>query len=86
MKNRRKEDLAFLINNSVSQTMARSINTAFTTILVVVALLILGGETTKAFALAFLVGIVSGAYSSIFVASPLWYDLKNEEPKKLKTA
>jgi len=86
MKNRRKEDLALVINNSINQTLARSINTALTTLLVVVALLILGGATTKNFALAFLVGIISGAYSSIFVASPLWYQFKPEEHKRVKTA
>ena len=86
LKNRRKEDLGLIINNSINQTLARSINTSLTTILVVVALLVLGGETTKAFALAFLVGIVSGTYSSVFVASPLWYEFKPEEHKKVKTA
>lgn len=79
LKYRKKEALAIVINKSITQTLARSINTVLTVIFVLVALLILGGETTKNFALALLVGVVSGAYSSIFVASPLWYQFKPEE-------
>ena len=86
LKNRRKEELAVIVNSSINQTLTRSINTSLTTMLVVVALLVLGGETTKAFALAFLVGIVGGTYSSIFIASPLWYQFKPEEHKKVKMA
>jgi preprotein translocase subunit SecF len=53
------------------QTAARSIITSFTVVLVLVALLLFGGETLKGFVLALLIGIVSGTYSSIFNASPL---------------
>ncbi len=86
MKNRRKEDLALIINNSIGQTLTRSINTVLAVIFILVALLVLGGETTKNFSLALLVGVISGAYSSICVASPLWYEFKPEEHKKVKTA
>lgn len=81
LKKRRKESLGEIINNSVNQTLVRSINTSIVVIVVLLALLFLGGETTKNFSLALLVGVVSGVYSSIFVASPLWYELKGESRK-----
>ncbi|MBZ4655229.1 MAG: secF [Peptococcaceae bacterium] len=81
LRNRRKETLEEIINNSITQTLTRSINTVLTVIFVLVALLVLGGETTKVFSLAMLVGIVSGAYSSIFVASPLWFEFRTKGRK-----
>ncbi|QNB45292.1 protein translocase subunit SecF [Thermanaerosceptrum fracticalcis] len=81
LKNRRKETLEEIINNSITQTLTRSINTVLTVIFVLVALLVLGGETTKVFSLAMLVGIISGAYSSIFVASPLWFEFRTKGRK-----
>lgn len=73
----RKEERAALINRSITQTLARSINTVLTTLFPLLALLLLGGATIKVFALALLIGIASGCYSSIFVASPIWFDLNN---------
>jgi len=60
-----------VVNLSIMQTAARSIITSFTVVLVLISLLLFGGETLKGFALALLIGIVSGTYSSIFNASPL---------------
>ncbi|MBU0614320.1 protein translocase subunit SecF [Patescibacteria group bacterium] len=60
-----------IVNKSVMQSFGRSINTSLTTLLVLVAIFIFGGTTTKPFILALIIGIVSGAYSSIFLASPL---------------
>lgn len=74
LKNRRKEELADLVNKSIKQNLVRSINTSLTVVFVLIALLVLGGETTKYFSLAMLVGVIAGAYSSIFIASSLWYD------------
>jgi len=59
------------VNLSLNQTMVRSLNTSLTTLLVLVALYLFGGLTIKNFVLALLIGIASGTYSSIFVASPL---------------
>jgi preprotein translocase subunit SecF len=59
------------VNLSIMQTAARSIITSFTVVLVLVAILVSGGDTLKGFALALLIGIVSGTYSSIFNAAPL---------------
>jgi preprotein translocase subunit SecF len=60
-----------VVNLSIMQTAARSIITSFTVVLVLLSLLVFGGDTLKGFALALLIGIISGTYSSIFNASPL---------------
>ena len=79
---RKGGDLIELINHSIMQTMTRSIYTVLTVLFTVVSLFVFGGETTKNFTLALLIGISCGAYSSIFNASPLWYDLKRMADKK----
>jgi len=60
-----------VVNRSVNQTLTRSINTSVTTLLALLAVFFFGGETIQNFALALIVGILSGTYSSIFLASPL---------------
>lgn len=75
LKSRRKEDFAPLVNRSILQSLNRSINTVLTCVFALVALMVFGGVTIKYFVLAMLVGFIFGAYSSIFVASPIWYDL-----------
>ncbi|TMC08722.1 MAG: protein translocase subunit SecF [Chloroflexi bacterium] len=60
-----------VVNLSIMQTAARSIITSFTVVLVLLSLFLFGGDTLKGFALALLIGIISGTYSSIFNASPL---------------
>jgi SecD/SecF fusion protein len=67
-----------LVNSSVSQTLTRSLFTSATTFFTVLALYIFGVADIKAFALPLMVGVISGTYSSIFVASPMWYDLKTK--------
>jgi preprotein translocase subunit SecF len=71
-----------MVNTSLLQTMTRSVNTLATVIIVLVALLIFGGDTLKNFAFALLVGVTSGAYSSIFIASPLLVMWKNFEMRR----
>jgi preprotein translocase subunit SecF len=74
-----KTDFAELVNRSINETFARSINTTLTLIIVLVALFILGALSLKYFILAILVGTIAGTYSSIFVASPLlviWQESK----------
>ena len=83
LKMKKKEQtLEDLINLSLWQTLARSINTVLTVMFVLVALYLLGGSTIKTFVLAMLIGVSSGAYSSIFNASPIWFDLKKMEKRK----
>ena len=70
-----------LVNNSVNQTMLRSINLYITFALVLVAMILLGGDTIQVFAVALLVGNTAGFYSSAFIGASLWADLK---PKGVK--
>lgn len=70
------EDEVKVCNDSVNQTLSRTLMTSFTTLLVVLALFFLGGEVIHGFAFALLVGIGVGTYSSIFVASPIMLQLK----------
>jgi preprotein translocase subunit SecF len=79
LNKKKGEVLEDVINSSLWQTMARSINILITIEMVLVALLLLGGSTLYAMVLALLIGITCGVYSSICVASPLWYDLKKTE-------
>lgn len=70
-----------VVEASVHQTITRSINTSLTTMLALGAILFFGGESLRAFALALIVGIAVGAYSSIFIAAPLlvvWHRFKNK--------
>lgn len=68
--NRNRDDLARIINNSINQTLARSINTSLTLFLVLLTMLFLGPVSLRYFTLAILVGTIIGTYSSIFLASP----------------
>ena len=73
----RRSDFAEVINQSINQTLSRTILTSATTLIVVVALFVLGGGVIHDFAFALLIGIAVGTYSSIFVASPvllIWSD------------
>lgn len=65
------DTFADIVNTALNETLMRSINSTFAVLLPLLALYFLGGETIKNFALALLVGMASGAYSSIFIASPL---------------
>jgi SecD/SecF fusion protein len=69
-----------IVNRSMSEVVTRSLATSFCTLLPVVSLLLFGGETLKGFAFALMVGIASGAYSSIFIASPVLTHWKEREP------
>jgi SecD/SecF fusion protein len=68
-----------IVNRSMSEVLTRSLATSFCTLLPVVSLLLFGGETLKDFAFALMVGIASGAYSSIFIASPVLTHWKERE-------
>ena len=65
------ENFEEIVNQSVNQTIVRSLNTSLTTLFVLSAIYFLGGETIKYFALALIIGVIVGTYSSIFMASPL---------------
>lgn len=69
------------LNLSINQSLLRSINTSVTTLIAVGVLLFGGGDTLRAFTLPLFIGIISGTFSSLFLASPLWYELKMRESK-----
>ncbi|MDD3776371.1 MAG: protein translocase subunit SecF [Actinomycetota bacterium] len=72
---------AAMVNNAINKTLSRSLNTSFTTLIPVIILLIIGSTALKDFALALTVGIITGTYSSIFVASQFLVTLNNRFPK-----
>ncbi len=79
---RKTESFPELVNRSIWQTMTRSIYTVLTVLFCSLALYFFGGETTKNFALAMTIGFVSGAYSSVCNASPIWVTLKEFSERK----
>ncbi|MGX1900013.1 protein translocase subunit SecDF [Thermolongibacillus altinsuensis] len=83
-KVKKAEDLVEIVNKSLQQTFGRSVNTVLTVIITVVALLIFGSESIRNFSLALLVGLISGAYSSLFIASQLWLVWKSKQLKEGK--
>lgn len=82
----KKESYGSMVDLSIRQTLARSLNTALTTLLPIATILLFGGSTLKDFAFALFIGIASGAYSSIFVASPLLTYWKEREPRYRRRA
>src|SRR5947208_2784404 len=80
----RRQPFATIVNVSLWETIRRSLATTFITLLPIVALEILGGATLKDFAFALIVGVISGAYSSIFIAAPLLAIWKEREPEYAK--
>lgn len=93
-ENLRRYDKAFevIVNDSILETLARSINTSMTVLMTLLALFLFGGDSIKHFVLALLIGIFSGTYSSIFNASPLlvvynnWKLKRANSPRKLAKA
>jgi SecD/SecF fusion protein len=80
----RRSSFAAIANQSLWETIRRSLATTFITLLPVTSLFVFGGETLKDFAFALLVGIASGAYSTVFIATPLLVILKEREPEFAK--
>ncbi|MEC0715651.1 protein translocase subunit SecDF [Bacillus licheniformis] len=77
-------DLSHIVNLSLQQTFTRSINTVLTVVIVVIALLIFGAASISNFSVALLVGLLSGVYSSLYIAAQLWLVWKGRELKKPK--
>ncbi len=83
VRGKRSELTAEMLNVAISQTLSRTILTSGTTLLVIAILFFLGGESIHGFAFAILVGIITGTYSSIFIASPvlLWLMNRRQKPE-----
>ncbi len=79
-----RTSLAEVINKSITETLSRSINTSVTTFIMVFVLAVLGVDSIRQFAIPLIVGIISGCYSSVCVASPLWYLLSGKGEKEQK--
>ena len=77
----RKGSPVDIMNQSINQTLRRTVLTSFTTLLVLFALFFLGGEVIRGFSIALIIGVIIGTYSSIFIASPvvLWLGLSRED-------
>ncbi len=73
-------DNATIINKAINQTLSRTIMTSLTVFLTILILFIFGGEVTRGFAFAMLIGVVTGTYSSIFVAAPVLVDFAKNKP------
>ncbi len=82
----RGENFESLVNRSIGQTLARSINTSLTVVMTLVALVVLGGQTTRLLNVALLIGILSGTYSSIFNAASILVDWENWLAKRRANA
>jgi SecD/SecF fusion protein len=80
----RRSSFAAIANQSLWETIRRSLATTFITLLPVTSLFLFGGDTLKDFAFALMVGILSGAYSTIFIATPFLVVLKEREPEFAK--
>lgn len=78
----RKDDLQDVVNQSITQTLSRSIFTSLTTFVMVACLYVLGVTSIRDFALPLMVGIVCGAYSSVCITGALWYVLRKKFPQK----
>lgn len=72
----KKDQLSGLVNESIGQSITRSLNTSISTLLLLCALFFLGGQPTRIFVLAMIIGVIAGTYSSLCIASPLWYEMK----------
>ena len=81
MKSNRRDPLPKIINDSINQTLSRTVMSSGLTFLVVVALFFLGGEVLNTFALTLVIGIIVGTYSSIYVAAPIvviWNEMQGK--------
>lgn len=77
-----KEGLSEVVNLSINQTLTRSIYTSLTTFIMVFVLFLMGVSSIREFALPLIVGIICGAYSSVFLTGPIWYLMKTKFQKK----
>ncbi len=81
MKFQRKFEVEPLVDDSITQTLARSINTVMTVLICIASLYVFGVPSIREFALPLFIGVASGCYSSIFIASPIWVLLKGNKKK-----
>ncbi|MCH8294914.1 hypothetical protein IH992_27840, partial [Candidatus Poribacteria bacterium] len=83
-KFRTKGEFAGAVNASINEVLSRTFNTSLTVLFVVGTLFFFGGEVLRTFALALILGVIVGTYSSIFVASPIVVEWEDRKPKRFK--
>ena len=83
-KFRKKGEFVTTVNNSVNEVLSRTIMTSLTSLLVAATIFFFGGEVLHDFALAMILGIIIGTYSSVFVASPIVVEWEAHAPKRFK--
>ena len=71
-----------IINRAINETLSRTIMTSATVFITLLILFFMGGEVTRGFAFAMLIGVITGSYSSIFVAAPILVDLGSKKEKR----
>ncbi|MBR0393702.1 MAG: hypothetical protein IIX04_01170, partial [Alistipes sp.] len=76
-----KRNIKENINNALCSTLARTMNTSGTTLVTLLAIFIFGGATIRGFVFAIIIGIIVGTYSSLFIATPLAYDMLSKKEK-----
>ena len=76
-------DFPRTVNAAISSTISRTLNTSLTTLIVLFAIFLFGGESIKGFMLALIIGVVVGTYSSVFIATPVMYDTMKKSKGKL---
>src|SRR6185503_19993835 len=89
LRHRRKESLRTILNDSLDQTLTRTLISNGTIFLAVLSLYLLGGEVLRGFGFAMVVGILVGTYSTIYIASPFviwWHGIKERRPPAAKAA
>ncbi len=80
-----REDRLVLFNRSINETLARTINTSSTTLLVLLCIFFIGGSSIRSFAFAMILGVVFGTLSSIFIASPIAYSVMGKRSSSVPT-
>jgi preprotein translocase SecF subunit len=81
---RKKGDFEATINTSINEVLSRTIVTSLTVFITVLAIYLFGGNVVRDFALAMIMGVAVGTYSSVFVASPIIVEWENRSPKRFK--
>jgi preprotein translocase SecF subunit len=79
-----REPLETVINNAINETLSRTVITAFTVFVVVMVLYIIGGEVLRDFSFAMIYGVLTGCYSSVFVAAPILVEWNLRSPMRRK--
>ncbi len=81
-----KRPLKENINDALNATLSRTLNTSITTLVVLLAIAVFGGESIRGFAVALALGVIVGTYSSIFIGTPIMYDLNRKREQKIEAA